>query len=73
MQPRNQRTGRRRTLTLHSPAERGEIQGINSGKQPCEPGSCHSCGDVATTACLASLSCSKPKWAAGLAPRNAPA
>ena len=73
MQPRHPRTGRRRTLTLRSPAERGERQSINSGKQRYEPSSCHGCGDVATTVCLASLSCSKPKWAAGLAPRNAPA
>lgn len=73
MQPRHQRTGRRRTLTLRSPAHRGERQSINSVKQRYEPGNCHGNGDVAITDCLASLSCSKPKWAAGLAPRNTPA
>jgi len=72
VQPRRKRTGNRRIPTLRSPACCGENPSGNPDEQPTDRGKSSLCGDVAATSFLASLSCSKPKWAAGLAPRTTP-
>ena len=72
MQPRPKRTGNRRIPTLRSPVCCGENPPGNPDEQPTGRGRSSLCVDVAAISFLASLSCSKPKRVAGLAPRKTP-
>ncbi len=72
MQPRQKRTGNRRTLTLRCPAVCGESLPITSAVQLTGGGLLPSYVAGAAISFLASLSCRKRKRAAGLATRAMP-
>ncbi len=72
MQPRIQRTGQSRTLTLRDPARRGESQLSNRVEHRIGSGGFGHFEGGVTINCHVSLSCFMRKRAAGVASRETP-